>query len=195
MANDCKSHPPPMPVDRKDRPSQGKCLLDETGRVVDWPWESPKQRHTGGKRRRHRLDALIMQGLMHSTASGDMGANSTGVRKWKAFTASMGMAPHRPMDSSAPLATRLQEAWLCMRFIAALIEDGGVLPTTAASYFEHVQGWHAKEHGVKLAAGIKLNRLPAMVKGLRRVVGEGGRAVRRGIDCSTRATKSDGCLP
>ena len=56
-------------------------VRDETGRVIDWPWESPKQQHTGGKRRRHRLDALIMQGLMHSTASGDMGANSTGVRK------------------------------------------------------------------------------------------------------------------
>ena len=70
---------------------------------------------------------------MHSTASGDMGANSTGVRKWKAFTTSMGLTPHRPMDTSAPLAARLQEEWLCMRFIAALVEDGGVLPTTAAS--------------------------------------------------------------
>ena len=56
---------------------------------------------------------------MHSTASGDMGANSTGVRKWKAFTTSMGLTPHRPMDTSAPLAARLQEEWLCMRFIAA----------------------------------------------------------------------------
>ena len=169
-------------------------VRDEAGTVVDWPWESPKQRHTGGKRRRHRLDAIIMQGLMHSTASGDMGANSTGVRKWKAFTASMGMTPHRPMDTSAPLAARLQEEWLCMRFIAALVEDGGVLPTTAASYFGQVQGWHAKEHGVKLAAGIKLNRLPAMVKGLRRVVGEGGRAVRRGIAPQALRRAMDACL-
>ena len=99
---------------------------------------------------------------MHSTASGDMGANSTGVRKWKVFTASMDMTHHRPMDPNAPLSVRLQEEWLWMQFIAALVEDGGVLPSTAASYFGQVQGWHAREHGVKLAAGIKLNRLPAI---------------------------------
>ena len=53
--------------------------------------------------------------------------------------------------------------------------------STAASYFGQVQGWHAKEFGIKLAAGMKLCRLPAMLKGLRRIHGEAGRKVRRGF--------------
>eukprot|EP00966_Prymnesium_polylepis_P137429 3175494-Prymnesium_polylepis.1 len=67
-----------------------------------------------------------------------------------------------------------------MRFVAALVEEDGVLPNTAAGYAGQVQGWHAKEHGVKIAASMKLSRLPAMLKGLRRTIGEQGRAVRRG---------------
>ena len=41
--------------------------------------------------------------------------------------------------------------------------------------------WHGREHGVKLAGGLKLERLPQMLKGLRRVYGEQPRAIRRGI--------------
>eukprot|EP00966_Prymnesium_polylepis_P054569 1261225-Prymnesium_polylepis.1 len=85
------------------------------------------------------------------------------------------------MDPNAPLAAKLQEEWLAMRSVASLVEDDGVLPNTAAGYFGQVQGWHAKEYGVKLVAGMKLSRLPAMLKGLRRTMGEQGRAVRRGV--------------
>ena len=67
-----------------------------------------------------------------------------------------------------------------MRFCAWLIEEIGVLPRTAAQYFGHVQGYHAKQFGVKLCAGLKLNRRPAMLKGLRRLKGGEDRAVRRG---------------
>jgi hypothetical protein len=81
-----------------------------------------------------------------------------------------------------------------MRFIASLVEDGGVLPNTAAGYFGQVQGWHAKEYGVKLAAGMKLSRLPAMLKGLRRVYGEAGRAVRRGVAPQALQRAMDLCL-
>ena len=155
-------------------------VYDEGGELVQWPWETI--RHTGGKRRRHRaFDSTIRRGLFASSASGAMGANTTGVRRWKIFTASEGTTPARPMDSTAPLRAKLDEEWLCMRFLAWLIEDGGVQVNTAAGYFGQVQGWHAKEYGVKLAAGIKLNRLPAMLKGLRRVMDDGGRAVRRGF--------------
>ena len=44
-----------------------------------------------------------------------------------------------------------------------------------------MQGWHAREHGVKLAGGLKLERLPQMLKGLRRIVGDAPRRIRRGI--------------
>ena len=177
------------------------AVRDETGCLIDWPWETgpmAPQRHTSGKRRRHRafhrLDHIIVGGLLHSTAKGDMGANSTGVRRWKAFCQAEGISPHRAIDPNAPLAVKLEEEWLCMRFIAALMETGSVQPNSAATYFGSVQGWHAREHGVKLAAGLKLNRLPAMLKGLRRTMGSGGRTVRRGMAPQTLKLAMDRCL-
>ena len=68
-----------------------------------------------------------------------------------------------------------------MRFVCALVEDRGISPQSAYTYFSAVQGWHAREHGVKLAGGLKLERLPQMLKGLRRAKGDTPRAVRRGF--------------
>ena len=171
-------------------------VLDEQGRVIDWPWEDPtRHKHTGGKRRRHRaLDSIIVNGLMHASVKGDMGANSTGVRRWKAFCASEGIAFARALETYAPLRLKLQEEWLCMRFIASLVETGSVSPSSAATYFGQVQGWHAKEYGVKLAAGMKLNRLPQMLKGLRRTMGDNSRRVRRGVSPQDLKRAMDKCL-
>ena len=47
-----------------------------------------------------------------------------------------------------------------MRFVCKLVEEDGVAVETAATYFSHVQGWHGREYGVKLAGGLKLTRLP-----------------------------------
>eukprot|EP00966_Prymnesium_polylepis_P105760 2449485-Prymnesium_polylepis.1 len=47
-----------------------------------------------------------------------MGANTTGMRKWRRYTASEGTVAGRPMDPNAPLAAKLQEEWLAMRFVA-----------------------------------------------------------------------------
>ena len=170
-------------------------ISDENGNVVDWPWEQPQRRHTGGKRRRHRLDGIIINGLMHSMASGDMGANSTGVRRWRAYCASMNMSSDRVLDPNAPLKVKLEEEWHAMRFLAWLVGDEMLSPRTAATYFGQVQGWHAKEHGIKLAAGIKLSRLPAMLKGLRRVYGDAGRKVRRGMSPQKLRAAMDICYP
>ena len=84
-------------------------VYDAEGTVVDWPWESAPPRHTGGKRRRHRIDNVVTRGLFASTADGKMGNNSTGVRKWRAFCAAEGTIPGRPMDSTAPLVAKLEE--------------------------------------------------------------------------------------
>ena len=170
-------------------------ITDETGALVDWPWEEPKARRTGGSRRRHRLDGVIVQGLMSSMASGDMGAKSTGVKRWKHFCAAMGVTPDRVLDPNAPLKAKLREEWLAMQFIAYLVEDEGLAPSSAATYFGQVQGWHAKEHGIKLAAGIKLARLPAMLKGLRRLRGGEVRKVRRGIAPQSLQAALDKCFP
>ena len=81
-----------------------------------------------------------------------------------------------------------------MRFVCALVQDRKVLPHTASCYFGQFQGWHAKEHGVKLAAGMKLNKLPAMLKGMRKIVGDVIRKVRRGIAPQALRRAMDICL-
>jgi hypothetical protein len=170
-------------------------ISDETGTVVDWPWETgPTSRCTGGKRRRHRLDDVIGRGLFHAYVKGGMGESSPGVKRWKAFCASQGTTPHRPIDPNAPLRVKLEEEWFMMRFIASLIEDHALASSSAATYLGQVQGWHAKAHGVKLAAGMQLCRLPAMVNGIRRLKGEARRGVRRGIAPQMLKLAIDACL-
>ena len=116
---------------------------------------------------------MINLGLDHASADGNRGRLHTGVRAWFAFTQDQfHTSPHRPLDPLCPLSAKLNEEWLFMQFACALIRDRQVTVGTARSYCSAVQGWHSREHGVKLAAGLKLERLPQMLKGLRRVFGD-----------------------
>ena len=130
-----------------------------------------------------RLDDMINASLDHAAADRKRGRTHTGVKAFKAFCNDvLGISADRPLDPlTTPLVQKLEEEWLCMRFICALVEQRGITPSSAYVYFSAVQGWHAREHGVKLCAGLKLERLPQMLKGLRRIVGEEPRAIRRGI--------------
>ena len=170
---------------------------DSAGRRVIWPWEAGASNKVASsvfdgasqqsrfielpKLAPHRTDALVQRALDASTASGAMGRNTTGVRAWHDFCYKEQVSPNRALDPNASLESKLLEEQLCMRFCAALVEDKALLPKTIATYFSQVQGWHSKAHGVKLCAGLKLNRLPAMIKGLKRIFGDQTRAVRRGI--------------
>ena len=129
------------------------------------------------------MDAMVNRALDKAAASGDRGASTTGVRAWKAFCKDvMGVAYERPLDpSTTSLVAKLAEEWLAMRFVCSLVQVRGVQPRTAAQYFSSVQGWHLRTFGIKLAGGLKLERLPQMVKGLRREVGDAPKAIRRGI--------------
>ena len=141
------------------------------------------------------LDELINKSLDWAVADRKRGRESTGVRAFHGFCADIGISPHRPLDpATTPLRLKLEEEWTCMRFLAALVEDRGIQPRTAATYFSATQGWHAREHGVKLCAGLKLERLPQMLKGLRRIVGEEPRAIRRGIAPQMLKKAMDLCL-
>jgi hypothetical protein len=186
--------PPDAPFEVLHRPSSAfiessACpVRDPDGRVIRWPWETPNAIFGGAgyalpkqQRRAHRTDALRLMGMNASMASGDMGRGSTGVNHWRTFCAQENTPHDRPIDPSSPLWVKLEEEMLAMQFCCALVQDRGVAPDTAACYFGSVQGWHSKEHGIKLAAGMKLARLPAMLKGLRRVLGANSRAVRRGV--------------
>ena len=188
--------PPDPPMSVAVRPSsafiEGRatvtCVRDASGEVVLWPWElgatavnSASHALPRQSLLPHRTDALRLKGMNASMASGDMGRGSTGVSHWKRFCATEGTPHDRPVDPASPLWVKLEEELLAMQFCCALVQDRGVQASTAACYFGQVQGWLSKEHGIKLAAGMKLARLPAMLKGLRRVLAEAPRAVRRGI--------------
>ena len=81
-----------------------------------------------------------------------------------------------------------------MRFVCALVEVRGITPRSAANYWSAVQGHHAREHGVKIGGGLSFQRLPQMLKGLRRVYGDPERRVRRGIAPQTLREAMDLCL-
>ena len=127
------------------------------------------------------LDEIIFKALGAASADGHGGAKHPGVRAWIAHNEQLGRTPHRPMDVAAPLWAKLNEEWRAMQFVVRLVEERGIKPRTASNYWSAVQGWHAKAHGVKIGGGLKLERMPAMLKGLRRLYGDAPRKLRRGI--------------
>ena len=193
---------PPPPHTRSHSgpfiPSSGH-ILDDRGAGINWPWErgstdwkptgifshgigQPRAGPARPSRVWHPLDASVNAALDMASRDGKRGRTTTGVRAWFSFCEdTMGTQAERPIDPNEPLWVKLEEEWLAMRFVIALVEERGVLPETARQYFSLVQGWHAREHGVKLAGGLKLERLPQMLKGLRKIVGDAPRAIRRGI--------------
>ena len=172
-----------------------KTVLDTDGSPIVWPWEADMMRALPSSGVPHRSsDAMIERAMLAASADGRSGESLTGVRAWKAFCKDVGMACMRPLDPNAPLAVKLREEHRCMQFVCELVEERGVGPTTAANYFSQVQGWQLRTCGVKLCGGLKLGRLPAMLKGLRRIVGETPRAVRRGIAPSALQRAMDLCL-
>ena len=147
---------------------------DEHKKPIFWPWEGEKKgpststtswqsacestsvrqfQTTRRVRQRHELDDLVERALDHASADGQRGRKHVGVRAWFSFCEDvMGVSPHRPMDPMmAPLWEKLEEEWLGMQFVCALVRDRGITPTSAGQYFSSFQGWHAREHGVKLA--------------------------------------------
>ena len=168
--------------------------VDENGHPVHWPWE-PASRTTRSKappapgrtsrqvRKHHPLDDQIDMYLDAASAYGKRGRTTTGVRAWFAFCHDVvGTPADRPVDPfTTPLSDKLEDEWLAMRFVCALVSERGVTPDTAAKYFSSVQGWHLREHGVKIAGGMKLERIPQMVKGMKRVLGSIPKKIRRGV--------------
>jgi len=176
--------------------TEAPITFDSEGKRIVWPWEVKGNKQSGfdaaeaAQQTRfvempqlptHRTDSLIQRGLDASMASGSMGKNSTGVRAWHMFCHAENISPNRALDPNSCLEAKLMEEQLCMRFCAALVQDRGVQPSTVQTYFGQLQGWHSKANGVRLCAGLRLSRLPAMVKGLKRIFGGQPREVRRGI--------------
>lgn len=171
----------------------GDTCFESSGENIVWPWEQEKQpgptQAAGRSTKRFRSDEgsqsswvnLMRSAMMASTADGSMGENSTGVRAWRAFCEAKGVEPLRMIDPNAPIMEKLEDEQLAMEFVCALVETRGVQVDTASNYLSMVQGWMGRKCGVKLCGGLKLSRLPAMLKGLRRIVGASPEKVRRGV--------------
>ena len=191
--------------------SSDGSLRDENGERVQWPWSTdtspasssnPQDRFiqpifsARHARQKHSLDDLVELALDHASSDRLRGRTHVGVRAWFAFCEDvMGTSANRPMDPLAtPLWAKLEDEWLAMRFVCALVQERGITPNSAYQYFCMVQGWHGREHGVKLAGGLKLERLPQMLKGLKRIVGAVPRPLRRGVTPANLKAAMDAML-
>ena len=152
-----------------------------------WPWEAGYNPDTAlgappGGAPRHYTDDMVQLGMNWASAKGDCGENSTGWRAFKEFCADEKQPHDRPLDPNTyPLWVLLREETFAMQFVCSLVEKRGVQVSTVKSYFSQVQSRHRRKHGVKLAAGLKLERLPDMLKGLERFFGKEPPKIRRGI--------------
>ena len=184
---------------------QGAKVIEPSGEEITWPWESPKAnsrpcgKATPVEPKKRKRDgpnhtSLMERALLVSNADGAGGENTTGMRAWREFCLKRGYHVLRALDPNASLAEKLAEEHICMEFICWLIEERGIAVGSAANYFGSVQGYQAKAGGVKLCGGLKLSRLPAMLKGLRRIIGENPRKQRRGVPAQLLKKAMDECL-
>ena len=125
------------------------------------------------------------------------GASSTAaVRWWGKFCQwGLGEGALRVVDSVAPLGEKLREELVVMEFACWLVTERGVSPETARKYVSTVQAWHERQTGVRLAGGLRLARLAAMLRGMERA--EGGkrpRRLRRGVTPQKLAEGMRRCL-
>ena len=170
----------------------------ENGAPIRWPWETP----TAGvaspapRGRAFRHDDFLSSALDAASADGKRGSKKTGVKRFAKFCRDELRTTHeRPIDpATAPLWALLEEERLVMRWVCSMVEDDGIAVDSAAQYVSQAQGWHAREFGVKLAGGLKLSRLPEMMKGLRRLRPQAPRKVRRGFDPERLAKAMDALL-
>ena len=142
------------------------------------------------------LDAKLREYIDAAYHDGMGGDTAQGVRWWIRFCRwGLGVSPVRVLDVTAPLELKLQEELLAMRFACWLVEERGVEPETARKYLSTVQAWHARRFGVRLAGGLNMARLPAMLKGAERQRGgKRPRRLRRGVRPRVLRRAMESCL-
>jgi hypothetical protein len=189
---------PMFELEGENRRPENSEISPATGEIVTgiYVQKAPPMTSSRSIRAHYKWDDLIELALDHACSDRGRGRTKTGVRAWFTFCEDiMGTPANRPMDPlTTPLWEKLEDEWLAMRFVCALVQERGISPQSAYVYFSCVQGWHAREHGVKLAGGLKLERLPQMLKGLRRIVGDRPKAVRRGVAPLMLKRAMDLCL-
>ena len=134
--------------------------------------------------------------VLKSYNDGRGGASTTAVKWWRKFNESgLGSGPGRVLDVLAPLQEKLDEELILMEYACWLVKVRGVAPATARQYVSTVQSWHEREHGVRLAGGLSMARLPAMLKGMENAErGKRPRRTRRGLQPRKLAKAMRRCL-
>jgi hypothetical protein len=116
--------------------------------------------------------AGVMEALNRSYHDKHGASTSTPVNHWVKFNVrGLHQAAIRILDPNSPLAQRLGEEELVMRFVWWLVTQIGVSPETASEYASTVNAWHRRWTGIGLAGGLPLHRVPQVVKGLRDMLG------------------------
>ena len=124
------------------------------------------------------FDKAICEYIDASYHDGLGGDSATGVKWWILFNCSgLGEDARRVLGPEASLDSKLREELVVLRFVCWLVEVRGVTPETARKYVSTVQAWHERRFGIRLAGGLKMARLPAMLKGM--VRSQGGRRPRK----------------
>ena len=203
------------------RGARRRIVLDERGDEICWPWEgrreeSPPEGYQPGnvgsrdivaeryfaaagprgcELGSHAADAMVQAGLAAATTDGNGGENSTGVRAYKAFCRKHQRVAVRPIDPNAPLWVKLAEEVWAMRFISETIQDRTVQVATARGYFGAVNRWHVRKTGIGFAAGMDMQRLSEMVKGLKNLYDGPPRQLCRGIAPQTLRRGMDAVYP
>ena len=121
-----------------------------------------------------KLDGVIQEALNASYHDGTGAWNSTAVKWWIKFNYARGEDPFMVHGPDASMVTKLEEETRLMRFIVWLACEKKPKPVevdTASAYASTVQGWLARNFGVKLGAGMQLHRVAQLAKGLHRLRG------------------------
>lgn len=126
--------------------------------------------------------------VLASSADGAGGATTPGVRHWLRYCIwGRHVSPLRSADETSPRAERLEDEDLLMDFALWLVyckpSGKSIAPKTARKYVSQVQGWHERQPGVgfKIGGGMKLARLAAMIKALRKERGDAAPPRRWGV--------------
>ena len=138
-------------------------------------------RHAGLAYERERL-------ILASTADGQGGARNPGVRHWLRYTLwGRGLSPIRWADEQAPREARNADEELLCDFALWLVYcqplGNYISPKTARKYVSQVNGWHRnrRDAGFSIGGGGPLYRLRALIKGMRKEVGDGPALRRWGV--------------
>jgi hypothetical protein len=125
--------------------------------------------------------------MMAASRDQNGGETQTGVRWWiKWCVWGKKISPVRRVAAlSKDVELQLEEEVLLMDFITWLVtckpSGRAIKPETARKYVSQVQGWHRRHYGVSIGGNVDMFRLPQLVKGLRKQLGDVARKPRFGV--------------